>query len=484
MENITQHRTILILSANPKNTTRIRIDQEVREIKYGLRRSKFGNFFSVNSAEALRDVDLSSSILEYKPNIIHFSGHGTGIEGLVFEDEIGQARLINTATLAEFFRHFSKHMNLECVVINACYSEYQAQEIAKYIKYVVGISNAIEDGKAIKFSQGFYNTLGWGYGYEMAYNIGCCHLGFTDQIPQNHLPKLFIDGQLVEESPSIDKSQTTSKKPLLEAFTPELSNRFPYLLNNLQIKLCFEVGVDYTKSEKPTYYQPDKTDNNKRESSIIEIVNNQQDHRVKEINNNSEKNIILDQFLQAEQFYDVGVDFTRIYGFLDIDYNETLIHNREKAKYTQLESLLSQGRWKEADQETAKVILKIANRQQEGFLDPISIEKFPLRYLQQIDQLWVNYSNNRFGFSIQKRILTETIEQFSNLNGASMNNFYERIGWIKNGQFLDYDNLDFEVTAPEGGLPMGGCKRFVGFGIECKMIPSCIFISLLSHLYR
>jgi hypothetical protein len=39
-------RTILILSANPKGTNSLRLSEEVREIKEGLKRSRYRDFFS------------------------------------------------------------------------------------------------------------------------------------------------------------------------------------------------------------------------------------------------------------------------------------------------------------------------------------------------------------------------------------------------------------------------------------------------------
>ncbi len=63
-------------------------------------------------------------------NIVHFCGHGSGEEGLSFEDETGQARLVNADTLAEFFELFAD--KLECVILNACYSEVQAEAVAEH----------------------------------------------------------------------------------------------------------------------------------------------------------------------------------------------------------------------------------------------------------------------------------------------------------------------------------------------------------------
>lgn len=165
------HRKILILSANPKRTSPLRLDEEMREIKEGLKRSQSRDLFSIESAEATRYRDIRRAILDNQPNIVHFSGHGSGENGLVFEDDTGYQKLVDTEAIAGLFQLFSEQV--ECVVLNACYSEVQAQEIAKYINYVIGMSQAIDDRASIEFSVAFYDALGAGQTYNFAYHLGC-----------------------------------------------------------------------------------------------------------------------------------------------------------------------------------------------------------------------------------------------------------------------------------------------------------------------
>ena len=120
--------------------------------------------------------------------------------------------------------------------------------------------------------------------------------------------------------------------------------------------------------------------------------------------------------------------------------------------YKKLQSLLMAQKWREADEETAKIILSLVNRTQEGFLNNESMEKIPQKDLGTIDRLWVKYSNERFGFSIQKRIW------------HTMNNnageFGERVGWRGSaGLFGGYfawkslSELIYSLDAPAGHLP-------------------------------
>ncbi|MDJ0595852.1 MAG: GUN4 domain-containing protein [Pleurocapsa sp. MO_226.B13] len=84
-----------------------------------------------------------------------------------------------------------------------------------------------------------------------------------------------------------------------------------------------------------------------------------------------------------------------------------LVRFRVPEKYQQLADYLAAGHWKEADQETLRVMLQVADREKEGYLNSNDILQFPCEDLQVIDKLWVQFSNGKFGFSVQKQIWLE-----------------------------------------------------------------------------
>ena len=127
--------------------------------------------------------------------------------------------------------------------------------------------------------------------------------------------------------------------------------------------------------------------------------------------------------------------------------------------YTRLRDLLAAGKWKEADGETVKVMLKAARREKEGYLDRESIENFPCEDLRTIDQLWVKYSQGRFGFSVQKKIWLEVGGKVDYDTECKLG---DRCGWRKGGEWLNYSNLTFNKQAPVGHLPVGGSFEFCG----------------------
>jgi serine/threonine protein kinase len=120
--------------------------------------------------------------------------------------------------------------------------------------------------------------------------------------------------------------------------------------------------------------------------------------------------------------------------------------------YSTLGELLAGGMWEEADEETARVMLAVAKREKEGWLDIESIDKFPCPDLRTIDQLWVKYSNGRFGFSVQKRIY-ESLGGSRKYNGKIWEAFADKVGWRKAGYWLYYSDIIYDIKAPSAHLP-------------------------------
>ncbi|NQE36684.1 TIR domain-containing protein [Microcoleus asticus] len=180
-------KKILILTANPKNTDKLRLDEEVREIQAGLERAQKRDRFEIVTRWALRVDDLRRALLDHEPQIIHFSGHGAGEHGLALENSSGQMQLVSTESLVRLFKLFKD--TIECVVLNACYSEAQAEAIHQHVDYVVGMNKAIGDRAAIEFAVGFYDALGAGRSYADAYEFGCSAIDL-EGIPESLTPVL------------------------------------------------------------------------------------------------------------------------------------------------------------------------------------------------------------------------------------------------------------------------------------------------------
>ncbi|MBD2353207.1 GUN4 domain-containing protein [Tolypothrix sp. FACHB-123] len=131
-----------------------------------------------------------------------------------------------------------------------------------------------------------------------------------------------------------------------------------------------------------------------------------------------------------------------------IDY----LNSERKVNYQRLSQLLAAGDWKAAERETVTLMLKLARREKAGWLDIEAINKFPYSDLCIIDQLWVKYSQGRFGFSVQKRIW-ESIGGKPDADYQTWGKFCDRIGWRVDNQWRFYSDLNFTDNAPEGHFP-------------------------------
>lgn len=205
-------KRILFVSSDPSDKSRLRLSEEKKKISSELRQSGYDK---VPMAEigAAQTNDLQRALLDFSPQVIHFSGHGTGDTGLVFQDVVGRSQLVNGKALANLLGIFSSE-GLECVVLNACYSIVQAELIAERIDFVVGMSDEIGDRAAIAFSVGFYQAIGAGRSIEPAYELGRAAIQI-EGFPAHLTPVLYKKGKLVHEYP----------KPTVESEPPPVCPR-------------------------------------------------------------------------------------------------------------------------------------------------------------------------------------------------------------------------------------------------------------------
>ena len=140
----------------------------------------------------------------------------------------------------------------------------------------------------------------------------------------------------------------------------------------------------------------------------------------------------------------------------DTPKDEVELKSEKGVDYTKLRDLLATRKWKEADEETSQVVLKVANREDQGWLELEDIDNFPSEDLRTLNQLWLHYSKGKFGFSVQKEI-------YESLGGTRVydeevwNDWLDRVGWRKGEEIVNYSKLTFNLDeAPEGHLPRNG----------------------------
>jgi len=160
--------------------------------------------------------------------------------------------------------------------------------------------------------------------------------------------------------------------------------------------------------------------------------------------------------------------------------------------YTHLRNLLAEGKWKEADKETGRMMLLIGMIEKQRIIregeyigsdsgreDCLTISSFrflPCKDICTIDRLWLKYSNGRFGFSVQKRIASEIRDNALSilLSGLEKYNYEadqigrtleRRIGWYTpSDEMKIHNDLTFSIQAPYGHLPTANyCSEGISY---------------------
>ena len=202
--------TILFLAANPLGTDRLALDREARAIQVELERGGCRDCFDFVTRWAVEPLDLLRELRKLRPTVVHFSGHGgedvasaqlgahtagrdvvvdataqhSGLRGLLFHGHAGGTQIVSATALKEAFGAAGSSVRL--VVLNACYSEPEAQILLAQVGCVVGMAGSIHDEAARSFAIGFYGGLGERQSVAAAYKQGCAAIsleGFSGGTP-------------------------------------------------------------------------------------------------------------------------------------------------------------------------------------------------------------------------------------------------------------------------------------------------------------
>ena len=196
------------------------------------------------SAWAIRPDDLLQYLNQHKPNIVHFSGHGTSAGEIVLQDKNSQAKAVSTSALKALFRTLKD--NIQIVILNACYSRIQAEAIAGVIDYVIGMNSEIGDAAAIAFSASFYRALGFGRTIQEAFDQAKTSL-MLEGIPEDNVPELLVN-QDSHPKEKLGQTSSANSNPkgqslrLVDISIDEPRNKFPTLdvkLRNIGDEVIF-----------------------------------------------------------------------------------------------------------------------------------------------------------------------------------------------------------------------------------------------------
>ena len=162
--------TVVFLAANPIETVRLRLDEEVRMIDEAIQRGAHRDAIALVSAWAVRTRDLQAALLRHRPQIVHFSGHADTEAGIVLEADQGNPKAVSGHALAGLFKALPDAPRV--VVLNACESEQMIAAFGSAVDYAIGMNKPIEDRAAIYFAAAFYGALAHGATVSTAFDLG------------------------------------------------------------------------------------------------------------------------------------------------------------------------------------------------------------------------------------------------------------------------------------------------------------------------
>ncbi len=180
---------ILFLAANPTGTETQKLDEEIRQITAKIRAAEYRDALDLVSLWAVQPDDLLQGLLEHKPHIVHFSGHGSSTAEIILKDRDGSPKPVSKAALVALFRTLKD--NVRVVLLNACSTRPQAEGLAEIIDCVVGMNKPIGDAAAIIFAASFYRAIGFGRSVQEAFDLGKVAL-LLEGIPEDHTLELFV----------------------------------------------------------------------------------------------------------------------------------------------------------------------------------------------------------------------------------------------------------------------------------------------------
>ena len=214
---------ILFVSANPWTTSRIRVDEEAREIFEKLQEGPYRDRFELYKHEAIRPIDLQRLLMMYEPHIVHFSGHGSKRKRIILGGAPGRGKEINCQGLVEMFGLYSNHLRL--VVLNACFTKEQARSLSEVIDYSIGTGRGIGDKGSVAFAGAFYRALGFGKTIKKAFDSAKAELALT-RVPRTKGIELFVRSDISRTRRSQTRGvSSVTKTGLLPKITGENSHR-------------------------------------------------------------------------------------------------------------------------------------------------------------------------------------------------------------------------------------------------------------------
>lgn len=169
---------VLFLAANPADQSGLRLDVEARELREQIALVRdVRTSVEIEHAWAVKTDMIQREILNNRPEVLHFSGHGAqGV--LAFKNHDGETVRVSGQALADLI---SLSPSIKCVVLNSCFSNSIAVLVAPHVDAVIGCDVSVGDQAASYFTRAFYRALAHGETVERAFRLAKNDLALSGQ---------------------------------------------------------------------------------------------------------------------------------------------------------------------------------------------------------------------------------------------------------------------------------------------------------------
>lgn len=154
---------LLFMACSPSDQPTLDYEKE----EEALFRAIYGQDVAFDSCDLGTFEELKEKVSEFKPHIVHLTGHGAVLDGaghFAFEKEDGTADLVPSEEL----RRFLAGSGVQCVFVSGCHSGQAPREalngicqslVGAEVPLALGWAASIADDLATNFARTFYKTL-------------------------------------------------------------------------------------------------------------------------------------------------------------------------------------------------------------------------------------------------------------------------------------------------------------------------------------
>ncbi len=192
---------LLFLASHPKNSGEIQLEGDLHSLQRAIDTTRSEERFWLRFLWGPSPADLIDNLSSFKPDIVHFSGHGRQATGdsdsaIVLTGRASEAAVLSEQKLLSLFRGLREDRP-QLLFLASCWGLDIARAATSFVKCAVGCPQNLNDKVAVGFIHGFYSAIASGRSLRDAYNIG--QAGIPDGTPFDRSP-------MIECSPDVDPS--------------------------------------------------------------------------------------------------------------------------------------------------------------------------------------------------------------------------------------------------------------------------------------